>query len=159
MWILSQRKTGYVHIGSYWFWFSSKLGFLDLSGNLCKVAFNFLSLSQSRVHLNVSNDEHFIVAQIKLFLEEHSKENVECFEMLYSNMCEVVIERFHTHCKIVFYYWIILETVFEQPLQLFIISFTISQFTIREEMEQYGEIRRFQHKQLTSFSITLNTES
>lgn len=88
---LAKGKAGEFYYKKLIFLVRFKIVFLDVSTSLCKLAFNFLSGSASKVHLTAPNVEHFVVAQIQQFLEEHFKENVECFQMLYSNLCEIVI--------------------------------------------------------------------
>lgn len=68
--------------------------FSDISAvasNLCKIAFNFLSLSPSTsVSINNSSEETYIVSQIRQYLSQQSREKKEQFEILYNKICESV---------------------------------------------------------------------
>ena len=62
---------------------------LDLSANLCKTAFNYLSTS-SAMGCDVPSDEQYVVVHIRQLLSQQSQESAERFELLYSNMCKTV---------------------------------------------------------------------
>ncbi|KAJ3653334.1 hypothetical protein Zmor_012591 [Zophobas morio] len=59
----------------------------DLSANLCKTAFNYLSTS-SAMGCDVPSDEQYVVVHIRQLLSQQSQESAERFELLYSNMCK-----------------------------------------------------------------------
>lgn len=62
-----------------------------LASNLCKIAFNFLSLSpMSLVSANNLTDETYIVSQIRQHLSKQSKEKLDQFEILYNKISESV---------------------------------------------------------------------
>lgn len=62
-----------------------------MASSLCKIAFNFLSLSpSSSVSTNNVSEETFIVSQIRQHLSKQSKDKLDQFEILYNKICESV---------------------------------------------------------------------
>lgn len=62
-----------------------------LTANLCKIAFSFLSLSQSSsVTTNNVSEETYIVSQIRQHLSKDSKDKLHQFEILYNKIVDTV---------------------------------------------------------------------